>query len=250
MLFCFNRLYLSNSIYNAAQQPMDLSQYDGHKSALEAVSGDIHTLEKRIREGEHQQQDFKFRIDSAQKIAKTLSAFANTDGGSLLIGVKDNGKITGIDPQEEYYMIEGAAALYCKPAVSFNTVVYEDEEGKQVLEIEVPPSKESPHYAKTDEGKWLAYIRQEDENFLANRVLILLMKDKNPDTNRKNMVAFSEDERALFELLSTETEISLSKFMRSAKLPVHKAERLLATFLKWGIIRSRATDKGIRFYLS
>jgi predicted HTH transcriptional regulator len=229
---------------------MDFSKFDNHKSALEAASGDIHTLEKRIREGEHQQQDFKFRIDSAQKIAKTLSAFANTDGGSLLIGVKDNGKITGIDPQEEFYMIEGAADLYCKPPIKFNTLVYEDEEGKQVLEIDIPPSSERPHYAKSEEGKWLAYIRQADENFLANRVLIHYMKDKKPETKRKNMVAYSEDERALFDLLSREKEISLSKFMRSAQLPVNKAERLLATFLKWGLIKSRATEKGIRFYLS
>ena len=48
----------------------------------------IHAL---IAEGEHQQQDFKFEISDARKIAKTLSAFANTDGGRLLIGVKDNG---------------------------------------------------------------------------------------------------------------------------------------------------------------
>ena len=47
----------------------------------------IHAL---IAEGEHQQQDFKFEISDARKIAKTLSAFANTDGGRLLIGVKDN----------------------------------------------------------------------------------------------------------------------------------------------------------------
>ena len=37
----------------------------------------IHAL---IDEGEHQQQDFKFEISDARKIAKTLSAFANTDG--------------------------------------------------------------------------------------------------------------------------------------------------------------------------
>ena len=53
----------------------------------------IHIL---IAEGEHQQQDFKFEISDARKIARTLSAFSNTDGGRLLIGVKDNGKIAGV----------------------------------------------------------------------------------------------------------------------------------------------------------
>ncbi len=229
---------------------MSSSDFFEIKSALDAPGGDIHALENRIREGEHQTQDFKFRIDSTQKIAKTLSAFANTDGGSLLIGVKDSGKITGIDPQEEYYMIEGAATLYCNPPVTFNTVVYQNDEDKLVLEIVVPSSKNRPHYAKVEDGRWMAYIRQADENFLANRVLIRFMEDKNPETKRKNMVAYGKEERALFDLLSVEKEISMSKFIKASKLPVQKAEETLATFLKWRVIKSRATEKGIRFYLS
>ena len=63
-------------------------------------------LLQRISLGENQCQDFKFAITDSKKIAKSLSAFANTDGGSLLIGVKDNGKIAGANIDEEYYMIE------------------------------------------------------------------------------------------------------------------------------------------------
>ena len=58
----------------------------------------IHAL---IAEGEHQQQDFKFEISDARKIAKTLSAFANTDGGRLLIGVKDNVKSQEYAPKKK-----------------------------------------------------------------------------------------------------------------------------------------------------
>ena len=81
----------------------------------------IHTL---IAEGEHQQQDFKFEISDARKIAKTLSAFANTDGGRLLIGVKDNGRIAGVRSEEEKYMIEAAAQLYCIPEIDYTLQTY------------------------------------------------------------------------------------------------------------------------------
>ena len=75
----------------------------------------IHTL---IAEGEHQQQDFKFEISDARKIARTLSAFSNTDGGRLLIGVKDNGKIAGVRSEEEKYMIEAAAnSIACRRCI-------------------------------------------------------------------------------------------------------------------------------------
>ena len=70
-----------------------------------------------IAQGENQQLDFKFEINSASKIAKSLVAFANTDGGKLLIGVKDNGLIAGIRTDEEVYMLESAAKLYSNPPV-------------------------------------------------------------------------------------------------------------------------------------
>ncbi len=56
-------------------------------------------LQEKINQGEHQQQDFKFAINDSKKIARSLAAFANTDGGCLLVGVKDNGKIAYPSPR-------------------------------------------------------------------------------------------------------------------------------------------------------
>ncbi len=223
-------------------------ELDKHNRHLEIARGDNSELYRLIREGEHQQLDFKFRIDSSIKIARTLSSFANTDGGRLLIGVKDNGKITGIIPEEEYFMIEGAAELYCEPKVDFSYQVYDIEE-KYVLVIYISPSAERPHFVKEVDGKRLAYIRQEDENFVANRVLLRFLRDRSPNNERKNLVAYGPAERSLFDYLSENEEISLSKFSRIAKIPLNKAEKILSLFLKWGVIDFEAKDGGIRFYL-
>lgn len=98
----------------------------------------INYIQKLIDEGEHLKQDFKFEISDVRKIAKTLSAFSNTAGGKLLIGVKDNGRISGIQSDEEIYMVDGAAQiLYCQPEVKFTSRKW-NIEGKTVLEIDVP----------------------------------------------------------------------------------------------------------------
>ena len=78
-----------------------------------------HPIEALIEQGEHQQLDFKFEVSDSKKIARTLSAFANTDGGRLLIGVKDNGAISGVRSEEEYYMIEAASKMYTHPEVPY-----------------------------------------------------------------------------------------------------------------------------------
>ena len=111
-----------------------------------------HHIQNLIAEGEHQQLDFKFEITDARRIARTLVAFANTDGGRLLIGIKDNGAIAGMRSDEEYYMVESAAKMYCKPPVEFALKEWTIN-GKTVLEIIIPKSPIKPHYAAHKDGK-------------------------------------------------------------------------------------------------
>ena len=77
-------------------------------------------LLRLIREDEHQRQDFKYRVADACKLAKSVSAFANTDGGRLLIGVRDDGNLSGVRSEEEIFMMHQAAYRYCKPEPSIS----------------------------------------------------------------------------------------------------------------------------------
>src|ERR1035437_5488365 len=137
-------------------------------------------IKRLIQEGEHQQLDFKFEISDSRKIAKTLVAFSNTDGGKLLIGVKDNGKIAGVRTDEEFYMVQAAADMYCKPIVTFESKRWVVE-GKTVLEVTIPKGKNLPYFAETEPDKWLAYIRVRDENILATAVHLKVWKNKTHD---------------------------------------------------------------------
>ena len=70
------------------------------------VKGDKERLLKLIEQGEHEQQDFKYKVMDAAKLAKSVSAFANTNGGRLLIGVRDDGKVHGVTSEEEIFMMQ------------------------------------------------------------------------------------------------------------------------------------------------
>ena len=106
---------------------------------------------RKFGQGESQTREFKFRVDSQRKIAKTLVAFANTDGGTIFIGVKDNGVVAGVRGEEELYMMEGAADLHTRPRVNFRAEAIEVD-GKMVLAIHVPKSSTPPHEAHEEEG--------------------------------------------------------------------------------------------------
>ena len=124
-----------------------------------------------IAEGEHVRQDFKFEVSDSRKIARSLSAFANTEGGRLLIGVKDNGRIAGVRSEEEMYMVEAAAKVYCDPEVEVEMRVYRPE-GRSVLIASVEPAPRKPVMVKEEGGRKLAYVRIADENILASPVHI------------------------------------------------------------------------------
>ncbi|MEI3155390.1 MAG: ATP-binding protein [Odoribacter sp.] len=186
-----------------------------------------------IEAGEHQQQDFKFEISDARKIAKTLSAFSNTDGGRLLVGVKDNGKIAGIRSEEEIYMIEAAAKLYCHPQIDCQMNVHQVE-GRTVLEVIVSPGKQKPYYAKDTNNKGWAYIRIKDENILATPVHLKIWQQER--TPKGSFIHYSEQEQLLMDYLDSHTQITLNQYCRLARLPRPKAESTLAKFIRFELI--------------
>ncbi|MCG6187937.1 AlbA family DNA-binding domain-containing protein [Maribellus maritimus] len=204
-------------------------------------------LHKLIEEGEHQQQDFKYCINDSKKIAKSLVAFANTDGGRLLIGVKDNGKIAGIRTDEEFYMVEAAAKIYSNPAINFSTKQWQVE-GKTVLEIGIDSSEDRPHFAKDESGKWLAYVRMKDENVLAHKIQIEVWKKQN--SLKGIYFTYSEDEKFLVEYLKKNEQITFSKFMRLAHISRRKAEEILSNFVVMDVIRMNTNREGTYFFLN
>lgn len=204
-------------------------------------------LHKLIDQGEHQLQDFKFCLNDSKKIAKSVVAFANTDGGRLLIGIKDNGKIAGIKSDEEFYMIEAAAKIFSNPKITFTTKQWQVE-GKTVLEIKIEPSEEKPHFAKDENGKWLAYIRVDDENFLAHKIQIEVWKKQN--SPKGIYLKYSDDERFIIEYLQENSSISFSKFMRRAQISRRKAEEVLSNFVIIEIIKMHTTHDGTTFSLN
>ena len=202
---------------------------------------------KLIEEGEHQQQDFKYCINDSKKIAKSLVAFANTNGGRLLIGVKDNGKIAGISTDEEFYMIDAAAKIYSDPPLNFSTKEWQVE-GKTVLEISIDPSDKKPHFAKDENGKWIAYIRINDENVLAHKIQIEVWK-KQKSTNGIYLT-YSEDEKFLIEYLQKNNQISFSKFIRFAHISRNKAEEILSNFIILDVIKMNTSKDGTSFSIN
>lgn len=204
-------------------------------------------IKQLIEGGESQTLDFKFEISDSRKIAKTFVAFANTDGGTLLIGVKDNGAIAGVRSEEEYYMVEAASRMYCKPEVPFQTKKW-NVDGKTVLEVTIPKSETIPHYALSHENKWLAYIRVNDQNLLANSILLKVWKKQTG--NEAVYLEYSKTERTLLSYLEEHSTITITKFCKIALISWKEAENILVKLISLKIVDIVFTEKQVYYKLN
>ena len=195
-----------------------------------------------IREGEHQQQDFKYRVADACKLAKSVSAFANTDGGRLLIGVRDDGHLSGVRSEEEIYMMHQAAYKYCKPEASIKFDTYHAE-GRTIVVATVPPSIKRPVCAQDEEGRMRAYIRINDENIVASPVHLALWRESQKPQGA--MITYNEDIRKLLDVIHGQQ--TLNQIVRLSRLPRHKVITLMARLIRFGTLRWEYADQQFLF---
>lgn len=127
-----------------------------------------------LKEDEGLKLEYKQQISSQEKIAKTLSAMSNTAGGLILIGISDQRKIIGIDPEEERYMITAANETYCVPKATLElhviTIAPENlnEEEKYVLLVIVHATQDEPVSVKLSDGNLKIYRRIGDKSLASS----------------------------------------------------------------------------------
>lgn len=203
-------------------------------------------LTNKIEQGEGLHLDFKFRIDNQKKISRTIAAFANSSGGSLLIGVKDNGKVSGINPEEEFHMIEGAADLYTKPQVLFETKVWQ-ERHHLVLEIVIKKSA-SKHKAIDEDGNWRSFVRVDDHTLLGNKILDKVWHFEKHGVNRPEK--FDDTTTNFIQLIRELESVTVSKLYRKSDLPMKKVDGLLSVLVFWKVLSMNMSQNSTSYSIS
>jgi predicted HTH transcriptional regulator len=176
----------------------------------------IHDL---IAQGEHEHQDFKYSISDARKIARSVSAFANNDGGCLLIGVKDNGTIAGVRNEEDIYVVEQAAQMYCSPAQDVKFDAFKVD-GLVVIRATVAKAAKRPVQVLEADGRRRAYYRVADENISAHPLMVRAWQHENDKSD--TLFTLTDAETALLNALHT-----ASQPISTTKLPIilHTSQR-------------------------
>lgn len=204
---------------------------------------DKHYLQQLISEGEHQQQDFKYRVSDAVKLARSVSAFANTDGGRLLIGVRDDGHLSGVRSEEEIHVMHQAAYKYCQPEASIKFDTYHID-GRTIVVATIPPSARRPVFALDEEGKKTAYIRIADENIVASPIHLAIWRESQQEQGA--MMTYTDSVHQLLDVLQGPA-LTLNLLVRRSRLPRPKVIRLLARLIRFHVVQWEYTNQQFLF---
>ena len=199
-------------------------------------------LDTLIEQGEHTRLEFKRTISSAYRIARTLAAFANTSGGTLLIGVADDGKLVGVPSEfREMAKIEQATDRLIEPAlsISYETLA---PDGRLVLIISVLESDEKPHYVLDEAGKRIIYVRAKDKSVPTSKLIIT------PEMADRELLK-SPMARTLIQYLRKNDFITADKFAKLINISDYRAGKLLRQLAERGLLLLIDKPRPVRYAL-
>ena len=185
--------------------------------------------------GENQYFDRKSARKDDKEIAKHISAFANASGGKLVIGIEDNGEVTGFNRSgaRDIENFERAALTTCSPSpiVRKERIPVINSSGKEdvVLVIDIEAST-SRVVSRSSDGE--VFLRQNDRSVRLDREQVLALEyDKGQRAFEDELIEDSSLEDVDHEVLdrykailgtevSDEQVLKSRRFMRDGKLTV------------------------------
>ncbi|GAB4395677.1 MAG: hypothetical protein OHK0053_05540 [Microscillaceae bacterium] len=188
---------------------------------------DYPTLKKLVRQGEGLHLEFKLKANHPEKIVREAVAFANSEGGLLLIGVDDDKTIRGLKyaSEDEYSLVE-AFAKYCSPPIDYLLEKVPVEANREVLVFTIPKSENVHFVIENFETGWgQAYVRVEDKSLKASREMREILRGRR--RNRNVQFQYGTKEEILMKYLETHRQITVDEFSRTAKIPRRVASRTL-----------------------
>lgn len=213
----------------------------------------LRELEQLVELGEGISLEFKRRVPRPERIAKEIVALANTNGGRIVLGVGDDGTITGVgDAAEEEFLLRQATDAHCAPSVEYRTerVVVGDQ--NDVVVVTVPESDMKPHFVVSDPPASSvdrpAYVRVEERSVEASDETVQQME--NHESNEGVTFEFGETESLLMRYLDDYGRITVPELAQLADISPERASQTLLRLTRADLLHLHTAEDGDYFTLN
>lgn len=203
----------------------------------------LRKLKLLVHEGEGYQLEFKRKAAHPDKVVKEIIAFANTQGGIILIGVNDDKTVPGVKyPEEEWHLVKKAMKQFCKPGLFIKPTFIPLSEKKFVVQLEIPRSAKRPHSFKIDRHAVEYYIRHQDKCVKASVEMVEIIR--RGKLKKDILFTYGDAEEKLMHYLVTTATITLPQFQKLTNLNGVAASQKLVTLVLANVLKITPTEKG------
>ncbi len=209
-------------------------------------SEEVHELHKLVAEGEGQQLEFKHNVSHPEKIVHEMIAFANSEGGTILIGVDDDGELVGVKyPDEELMSLNETLEQFVKQPLVYHDSLIKLSEKRSVLRLDIPPSEKPPIYFWLNGEERESYVRVNDMSIKASKEMNEIIRRKRQEKDIR--FYFAAHELALMKYLDANPSITLYEFQELTGLSRFAASRKLILLVLANVLKIIASEKGDKY---
>lgn len=188
---------------------------------------DIASVQRLVAKGEGQRLEFKKKVNFPEKIVKELVAFANSNGGKLMVGIDDDGTISGTRNIEgEAFLLEENIRSLINPSLQYNVHIIKLNQKKGVAIFDIPEGSEKPYTVKVDNNEHgTVFVRHGEESIKASKEMRQILKRRNNERDQR--FSYGDKEKVLMEMLGESEFVTLHDFADKAEIPKFIASRTL-----------------------
>lgn len=210
-------------------------------------SRQVQDLKKLVSQGEGLCLEFKRKAAYPDKLVREMIAFANTNGGILLVGVGDDRTLPGLKYAEGESHVIREALKKCKPALPVTETFLSIGNARTIIRYDIPESDRKPHYQVIDDHKE-CFIRVNDQSIKASREMreVIRRGRKNKDIK----FHYGEHEQWLMRYLEENPFITLKKFVELTKLKRFYASKKLVLLVLADVLNITPHEKGDLYSLA
>ncbi len=112
------------------------------------------------------------KSESLRVWLKSVSAFANGEGGALIFGIADDGQVVGLkDAQHDSEIIREQVKTKMNPVPDVNLSFHKTDDGKELIILKVRQGNETPYFYFAD-GNRTAFVKIGNESVPADDVML------------------------------------------------------------------------------
>ena len=201
---------------------------------------------RMVRGGECLTVEFKRQIPKLERLAKSLSAFSNSTGGTLFFGVDDEGEILGLkNLNGTRSLVEQVAQFHCKPEVEFQAHHWQPVGGTDILVVEIPEANLKPVYAvspNNEKDAW-PFFRSESENLPLDKKSLKTMKRNLSTPLEQDINSLDRHGIQMLNHLHDTPRRTINQLAKSANISAHRAKKIMVRLEQNGWVHGFFNEK-------